>query len=215
MTEGSPGPLTGLPTASGSSGRAAAAGTRPAFLPNEVDPTVFDEAFLRQLERLLLHHASAGARRPQGRSAERQARPIGRVRGLPRLRARRRPPTARLERLRPTGAPVRQAVHRGGGRHRDAAHRCLGVDGRRSPGQAPVREASGGRPWLHRARERGPCRGDGAGRADGPPTERVARLGSCLPAAGRPVGHRPRRTDRRTCSPPCATQPPSSTAAAW
>jgi uncharacterized protein (DUF58 family) len=30
------------------------AGTRPAFLPSEVDPTVFDEAFLRQLERLLL-----------------------------------------------------------------------------------------------------------------------------------------------------------------
>ena len=35
-------------------GPVAAAGTRPAFLPNEVDPTVFDEAFLRQLERLLL-----------------------------------------------------------------------------------------------------------------------------------------------------------------
>ena len=32
----------------------AAAGTRQAFLPSEVDPTVFDEAFLRQLERLLL-----------------------------------------------------------------------------------------------------------------------------------------------------------------
>jgi uncharacterized protein (DUF58 family) len=32
----------------------AAAGTRPVFLPNEVDPTVFDEGFLRQLERLLL-----------------------------------------------------------------------------------------------------------------------------------------------------------------
>src|SRR6476619_958873 len=30
------------------------AGTRPAFLPNELDPTVFDEGFLRQLERLLL-----------------------------------------------------------------------------------------------------------------------------------------------------------------
>ena len=29
-------------------------GTRPAFLPNELDSTVFDEAFLRQLERLLL-----------------------------------------------------------------------------------------------------------------------------------------------------------------
>ncbi len=32
----------------------ATAGTRPVFLPNEIDPTVFDEAFLRQLERLLL-----------------------------------------------------------------------------------------------------------------------------------------------------------------
>lgn len=31
-----------------------AAGSRPVFLPSEVDPTVFDEAFLRQLERLLL-----------------------------------------------------------------------------------------------------------------------------------------------------------------
>ena len=31
-----------------------AAGTRVDFLPNELDPTVFDEAFLRQLERLLL-----------------------------------------------------------------------------------------------------------------------------------------------------------------
>ena len=30
------------------------AGTRQAFLPSEVDPTVFDEAFLRQLERLPL-----------------------------------------------------------------------------------------------------------------------------------------------------------------
>src|SRR5919198_1144337 len=28
--------------------------TRPVFLPSDVDPTVFDEAFLRQLERLLL-----------------------------------------------------------------------------------------------------------------------------------------------------------------
>ncbi|HEY8870682.1 MAG TPA: DUF58 domain-containing protein [Candidatus Limnocylindrales bacterium] len=33
---------------------AAPARTRPAFLPSSVDPTVFDEAFLRQLERLLL-----------------------------------------------------------------------------------------------------------------------------------------------------------------
>ena len=33
---------------------AAPQGTRPAFLPNDLDPTVFDEGFLRQLERLLL-----------------------------------------------------------------------------------------------------------------------------------------------------------------
>jgi len=33
---------------------AAVARARPVFLPSEVDPTVFDEAFLRQLERLLL-----------------------------------------------------------------------------------------------------------------------------------------------------------------
>jgi uncharacterized protein (DUF58 family) len=33
---------------------AAPRGTRPAFLPNDLDPTVFDEGFLRQLERLLL-----------------------------------------------------------------------------------------------------------------------------------------------------------------
>ncbi len=48
MTE-RPGPADGGPPAA-----VARAGTRPVFLPNEVDPTVFDEAFLRQLERLLL-----------------------------------------------------------------------------------------------------------------------------------------------------------------
>jgi uncharacterized protein (DUF58 family) len=32
----------------------AGAAGRPVFLPGELDPTVFDEAFLRQLERLLL-----------------------------------------------------------------------------------------------------------------------------------------------------------------
>ena len=46
------------------------------FLPSEVDPTVFDEAFLRQLERLLLLMRVAGPRRAEGRPAERQARPV-------------------------------------------------------------------------------------------------------------------------------------------
>jgi uncharacterized protein (DUF58 family) len=36
------------------SGARPAAGGRPVFLPSDIDPTVFDEAFLRQLERLLL-----------------------------------------------------------------------------------------------------------------------------------------------------------------
>ena len=35
-------------------------GTRPAFLPNDLDTTVFDEAFLRQLERLLILMRSPG-----------------------------------------------------------------------------------------------------------------------------------------------------------
>jgi uncharacterized protein (DUF58 family) len=44
----------GLDQEASSAPAVAAAGTRPVFLPNEVDPTVFDETFLRQLERLLL-----------------------------------------------------------------------------------------------------------------------------------------------------------------
>src|SRR4029079_16355373 len=41
------------PASPASDGRAAGGG-RPVFLPSDIDPTVFDEAFLRQLERLLL-----------------------------------------------------------------------------------------------------------------------------------------------------------------
>jgi uncharacterized protein (DUF58 family) len=44
-------------TAAGSDARSAALAERPAkpaFLPSDIDPTVFDEGFLRQLERLLL-----------------------------------------------------------------------------------------------------------------------------------------------------------------
>ena len=111
---------------------AVAAGTRPAFLPSEVDPTVFDEAFLRQLERLAAAHALAGPRRAEGRPAERQARPVGRVRRLPRLRPRRRPAPARLERLRPPREALRQALRRGGGRHGHAPPRRVGVDGERA-----------------------------------------------------------------------------------
>ncbi|MFP5342739.1 MAG: DUF58 domain-containing protein [Candidatus Limnocylindria bacterium] len=44
----------GLDTEAPSGRAVTAAGSRRVFLPSEVDPTVFDEAFLRQLERLLL-----------------------------------------------------------------------------------------------------------------------------------------------------------------
>ena len=43
-----------MATIDGGAEPAAGARGRPAFLPGELDPTVFDEAFLRQLERLLL-----------------------------------------------------------------------------------------------------------------------------------------------------------------
>ena len=42
------------PAPTGGPAQPAPSGTRVAFLPNDLDPTVFDEAFLRQLERLLL-----------------------------------------------------------------------------------------------------------------------------------------------------------------
>ncbi len=48
------GASSAAPLAPAGSASPAAAGGRPVFLPTDVDPTVFDETFLRQLERLLL-----------------------------------------------------------------------------------------------------------------------------------------------------------------
>jgi uncharacterized protein (DUF58 family) len=49
------GPQAAAPAGDGQDAAAPAPGTgRPAFLPSAIDPTVFDEAFLRQVERLLL-----------------------------------------------------------------------------------------------------------------------------------------------------------------
>ena len=62
-------------TQSPGSGAAGApqSGSRPAFLPNDVDPTVFDEGFLRQLERLLflLHSPVRGGLKGGRRSVKR------------------------------------------------------------------------------------------------------------------------------------------------
>jgi uncharacterized protein (DUF58 family) len=55
LADGASPPASAPDTPSPGAGPAAVrAGARPVFLPSEVDPTVFDEAFLRQLERLLL-----------------------------------------------------------------------------------------------------------------------------------------------------------------
>ena len=54
LAEGTEPPTPQAPTIPPTGGGSSAAGARPVFLPNDVDPTVFDEAFLRQLERLLL-----------------------------------------------------------------------------------------------------------------------------------------------------------------
>ena len=82
------------------------------------------------------------------------------------------------------------------------------------PGQAPVRQAGRGGARLHRARQRGPGRGQRAGRPDRPAPGGAARLGPRLPAARRPVGDRGRRRpDRpRRRGPPRRAR--SSTAAA-
>ncbi len=144
--------------------------------------------------------ALARPRRPQGWPAQRQARSIGRVRRLPGLHAGRRPPPARLERLRATREAVREAVRRGGGRHGHAPSGCLGVHGDRPPRQADVRQAGGRGPRLHRAGERGSRGGQRADRSYRPPAGRAPRLRPRLPPPGRPVvhparggAHRPRR----------------------
>ena len=102
---------------------------------------------------------------------------------------RRRPAPARLERLRPPREAVRQAVHRGGGRHRHPPGRRVGVDGRRAPGEARCSPSARRRPsatsgWPARTGSRSarwPGASPGAGRRC------AARAGSsgCWPTCPR------------------------------
>ena len=143
---------------------------------------------------------ATGPGRPQGRAAEREARPVGGVRRLPRLQPGRRPAPARLERLRAPGEALRQALHRGGGPDGHLPGRRLGLDGPRHPRQAGLREAGGGGPRLHRPRRRGSRRPRVAGRAGGPPAGRPPRA----PAA--PSGS----------SPSCPrSSPPTGSPTSW
>ena len=174
-----------------------AAGSRQAFLPSEVDPTVFDEAFLRQLERLLLLMRSPvrgglkGGRRSvkRGQSVEfADYRDYSLGDDLRQLDWN---VYARLEKL-----FVKLFVE-----EEDVTVTLL-IDASASmatgaPGEAPVRQAGGRGPRLHRARQRGPGRGQRAVRADRTATGGDARLRPRLPAAGRPVRDRARRRPDR------------------
>ena len=175
-------------------------------------------------------HEAARPGRAQGRPAEREARPVGRVRRLPRLHAGRRPAPARLERLRAAREAVREAVHRGGGRHDHLPRRRQPVDGVRAAREAAVREARRRRARLHRPRvARTGSSSAALHRADRAPAGRPPRLGAGVPAAGQPVGRssRPRArptsslaraTPRRccraagswSCSPTCSTRAPTA-----
>ena len=170
------------------------------LLPSAVDPTVFDEAFLRQLERLMLvtrtavHGGMKGVRRSvkRGQSVE--------FTDYRNYIARRRPARARLEPLRAAREAVHQAVHRGGGRQRPHPARCVGVDGRRHAGQAPLRQARRGRPGVRRprlVRPRQHGRAPGSSRAALPARARHGRASSrcwpTCPASSRARADRPRR----------------------
>ena len=197
--------------------RPAAVAERPArqaFLPTELDPTVFDEAFLRQLERLLLlmrapvRGGLKGGRRSvkRGQSVEfADYRDYTLGDDLRQLD---------WNVLRPARAALRQALRRGGGRHGHAPRRRQRVDGRRPSREAPVRQAGGRRARLHRARVRGQGRGLRARRTGGPPAGRPARLRAGLPAAHRAERRSRSPTARRTSSRRPATRRPSSAAGA-
>ena len=190
----------------GTPGRAEA-GTRPAFLPSSIDPTVFDEGFLRQLERLLLlmkrpvRGGLKGGRRSVKRGQSVEFADFRDYSLGDDLRQLDWNVLARLEKLFIKLYVEEEDV---------TIHFLLDASASMAagpPGEAPVREARRGRARLHRAGVGGPRRGHGArraGRAGG--RSRCAAPGAssgCSPAlsaiaAGRrPDGPRRRRAPRR------------------
>ena len=131
--------------------------------------------------------AGAGLATPDRRPHEGRA-PLGapraerRVRRLPQLRRRRRPAAARLERLRPPGTPLHQAVRRGGGPHGPRPGRRQPLDGLRRAEQAALRAARGRRAGLPGA---------------GPPGSRERRVPGRRPM---PRSAAARCAARRACS---------------
>jgi hypothetical protein len=84
----------------------------------------------------------ASSRAHPGRAAHPHRGQRHRVRGPPRLHARRRPARPRLARLRPHRAPPREALRGGGRPHHLHRPRRLGVDGLRRSGASTTRGGS-------------------------------------------------------------------------
>ena len=182
--------------------------------PSEVDPTVFDEAFLRQLERLLLLMRSPvrGGLKGGRRSVKRgQSVEFADYRDYTLgddLRQLDWNVYARLERL-----FVKLFIE-----EEDVTVTLL-VDASASmaaghAGEAPLRQAGGGGPRLHRARAARTgsrsARWPGGSPGAGPRCAAPGGSSGCWPTCRRSS----RPTARPTSSPPPATPPPSSTAAA-
>ena len=184
------------------------AGGHPAFLPSDVDPTVFDEDFLRRLERLavLVKRPVRGGLKGGRRSVKRgQSVEFADYRDYTLgddLRQLDWNVYARLEKL-----LVKLFIE-----EEDLTVALL-VDGSASmahgdAGQARLRQARGRGPGVHRPRGRGPGRAGVAGRAISAAAGRPARLRARVPPAGRAVRHRAGGRRRPTSWRPAGTRWP-------
>ena len=134
-------------------------------------------------------------RRPdEGRAQEQAAGDLGRVRRAPQLHGRRRPAAHRLERLRPARQALPQALPRGGRPARLHPARHQPVDELRHADQAPLRQAGGGGPGVHRPGE--PRPGDPRHLRQQARAGHSQRPGPVADVAGRPVPRAPARLGR-------------------
>ena len=171
---------------------------KPAFLPSEIDPTVFDEGFLRQLERLQLimkapvRGGLKGGRRSvkRGQSVEfADFRDYALGDDLRQLD---------WNVLRAPREAVHQAVRRGGGRHDPLPPRRVGVDGGRPARRSSCSRSARRRRWATsgwRRRTGSPSRRSPRGRAGG--RSRCAAPGASS-GCSRPCRRSTPRTARRT-----------------
>ncbi len=205
---------------------------RQAFLPSEVDPTVFDEAFLRQLERLLLLMRSPvrGGLKGGRRSVKRgQSVEFADYRDYTLgddLRQLDWNVYARLERL-----FVKLFIEEEDVTVTLLIDASASMTAGRPPKLLFAKRAAAALGYIGLASEDRVAVSALTGRV-GAATRRDARLRPGLPPAGRPVGHRtlrradrprgrrpprrrpaPRQGRRRSSCPTCSTRPPTRSSA--